>query len=50
MAAKEEERTTAITVATRLHLNGNDGLHPQPFTSCYIGCDNMNMGILIGPG
>lgn len=36
-----------IPNATRLHLNGNDGLHPHPFTSSYITSDNMNVKSLL---
>lgn len=41
----QNKKELAISAARILHLNGNDGLHPVPFTSCYITGDNTSICI-----
>lgn len=41
------KKESTISDAAILHLNGNDGSHPVPFTSCYIKGDNVGVVLII---
>lgn len=41
------KKEATISDARILHLNGNDGSHPVPFTSCYIRSDNVGVVLII---